>query len=346
MAATSRRRRICCRSAGAWATAAPRPPRASPRPGPPRSPPRTSSPGSTSRRRCPWPRTQVSAGRRGPRAPALLPRALARSLRFRFPAPATAAVPARSEVSRPRGRGDGSSRVGVAFPGALSTGQPEAAPNGLAPAARPAEPQPRSLPLRPQSQPETFRAGQRGARRGDNAAVGTGRAGGRGGPGRRAGARGARSWGCGVRRANPVSIKSLQVSGREWVCRGASAGASASGIPAPAGSGGGRPPGFRCRRVQSRLAPGGESGRPSLGREPLPEARCGRSWPRPPSRAAPRWGGDVGFPVELGPRRPRAGRRGSYLPEIPEARPAPGVCSGRWVRGHPGSWRGLGGSLL
>ncbi|KAK2496819.1 hypothetical protein MC885_012211, partial [Smutsia gigantea] len=64
MAATSRRRLICCRSAGAWATAAPPPqPRASPRPGPPRSPRRTSSPESTSRRRCPWLRTQPrSAG--------------------------------------------------------------------------------------------------------------------------------------------------------------------------------------------------------------------------------------------------------------------------------------------
>lgn len=65
MAATSHRRLICCRSAEAWATAAPPPPRASPRPGPPRSPPLTSSPESTSHRRCPWLRTQVSAGRAG-----------------------------------------------------------------------------------------------------------------------------------------------------------------------------------------------------------------------------------------------------------------------------------------
>ncbi|KAM7334696.1 hypothetical protein ACRRTK_008016 [Alexandromys fortis] len=59
MAETSRRRRICCRSAGAWATAAP--PRASPPPAPQRSRPRISSPESTSRRRCRWLRTQVSA---------------------------------------------------------------------------------------------------------------------------------------------------------------------------------------------------------------------------------------------------------------------------------------------
>lgn len=61
MAETSRRRRICCRSAGAWATAAPPQPRASPPPAPQRSRPRISSPESTSRRRCRWLRTQVSA---------------------------------------------------------------------------------------------------------------------------------------------------------------------------------------------------------------------------------------------------------------------------------------------
>lgn len=72
MAETSRRRRICCRSAGAWATAAPQPPRASPLPAPPRSRPRISSPESTSRRRCRWRRTQVSAqpGRLRCRGPA------------------------------------------------------------------------------------------------------------------------------------------------------------------------------------------------------------------------------------------------------------------------------------
>lgn len=108
MAATSRRRRICCRTAGAWATAAPLPLRALPRPGPPRSPRHTSSPESTSRRRCPWLRTQVSAarggrGRGGPAArwaqsrvecaPALLSlEHLRRSLRFHFPALASVAA--------------------------------------------------------------------------------------------------------------------------------------------------------------------------------------------------------------------------------------------------------------
>lgn len=61
MAETSRRRRrICYRSAGAWATAAPPPPLASPPPALPRNRPRISSPESTSRRRCRWLRTQVS----------------------------------------------------------------------------------------------------------------------------------------------------------------------------------------------------------------------------------------------------------------------------------------------
>lgn len=55
-----RRRRICYRSAGAWATAAPPPPLASPPPALLRNRPLISSPESTSRRRCRWLRTQVS----------------------------------------------------------------------------------------------------------------------------------------------------------------------------------------------------------------------------------------------------------------------------------------------
>lgn len=188
MAATSRRRRICCRSAGAWATAAPR---ASPRPGPPRSPPRTSSPGSTSRRRCPWPRTQVSAGREGPRgaagvepAPALLSPELSPQPSLSLPGSGQAAVPARSEVSRPRGRGGGSS--GSQWPSRCPLhGAAEAAQNGLAPCARPAEPQPRKPPPAAGDLPgrtaRRFPRGQHGCCDGSG--------GGRGGPGRRAGAR-------------------------------------------------------------------------------------------------------------------------------------------------------------
>lgn len=156
MAATSRRRRICCRSAGAWATAAPRP-LASPLPGPPRSPRRTSSPESTFRRRCPWLRTQVSAGwggrRRGSPAPGghgpgpsarlflLSSERVQRSLRFHFSAPALVAAQARSG-SAP-GLGAGSSRFRAAVPGVLE-GQswsslkvkPFPLPPSLAPACR------------------------------------------------------------------------------------------------------------------------------------------------------------------------------------------------------------------
>lgn len=114
MAATSRRRRrICCRSAGAWATAAP----------PPRSPPRPSRPESSSRRRCPWPRTQVSArGGGGCPAPSL-------SL------PGSGAGLPGGAQSPPRGRADGP-RGPRGRPGVLSPGSPAPAPPPPAPGAR------------------------------------------------------------------------------------------------------------------------------------------------------------------------------------------------------------------
>lgn len=257
------------------------------------------------------------------RPPSSLPSS-PRSLRFHFPAPARrlsrrgARSPGPAAVEAgPRGRSG--------LPGALSTGQPRPLRTAWPPAPALRSRSRGSLPPRP----ETFRAGPRGAFRGDNTAVVTGRGGGTRWPREEGGGAGARSWGCGVRRANPVSIKSLEVSGREWVCRGASAGARASGIPAPpAAPGEGGRPGFRCRRVQSGLAPRGESGRPSPGREPLPEAGCGGSWPRPPSSPSLGWG--RGFPGGAGSEEAPGRAQGQLPPRDPGGPWPAGAFAASW----------------
>lgn len=92
--------------------------------------------------------------RRAQRAPTLSsPRAFALTI----PGSGHAAALAPSDVSRPRRRGDGSSRVRAA----------SRVPLRGAALPRP-PPAPQSLPPRPRSQPETFRAGPRGAFRGDH----------------------------------------------------------------------------------------------------------------------------------------------------------------------------------